>query len=219
VGARLTPGRHEAVLALYEGYGVLPPEPDSYTFGFDVADVVAPLPDETSSVAITRVVTLQRKVGGILLADPDAVDAALADPSDCSAEVAAQRVRPCLSGEGPPERDGVYRVELEAEGPALGYLINGRSFLPAHCRSAFFDDEGSFAIRVVTETGLGTESDFGGQIEIVVSSEPDPLADPDRPFLDCSATAPGGDVAHPGLLGAALFAGLIAARRAGRRGV
>lgn len=209
---RLTLGRHEAELIVDAGSSSLLIGPDTFPLRFSVADVLAPAPDASGSAAITRVSTYRRWMGGILVDDPDGSNAVASGPTDCSREVALQSA--CRVSDD-TRRDGDYRVELEAEGSVLGFAINERYFLPAHCRSAFVWDSGPYDIRVVTEAGVGSSSEYAGEVEAVVSSARDPLGYPD-PNPICNMTAPGGVPSRGGLLAVALLLGLFTARAARR---
>jgi hypothetical protein len=221
VSERLTPGRHQAVLVLDESSNAKALEPDAYPLRFDVEDVLAPLPDETSRVAITNVSLLRRWVGGVLREDGEAIATVVTDPTDCSADVAAQILGGCgLVGGGPSGAYGDHLVQLEAEGPALGYVINESYFMPASCRSTFLPREvAPFRVQVVTETGLGSASEYGGEVELVVSSDPDPVAAPrQQTALGCRLGAPGSSGAGRGMLELmAVLVGLGVARRAARQ--
>jgi len=219
VGERLVPGEHEIVLELDEYEGTLLSE--SYTFRFRVDDAVAPEPDETSQVAMTRVARFKLRSAGYLHDDPAAIDAALADPTDCSGEVATQARGYCGTGNyGPIERVGEYRVEFAAEGPALGYAINDRYVVPPHCRSAFVPESAgeAFGVRVITETGLGAHREYQGELETVISPVPDPLDYSPTDPLACDTGARSGSAPRPSFIAATLFAGTLLLRRHRHRG-
>lgn len=210
-GDRLTPGSHRAELGIAPLSGSRLVGPETYPLRFHVADVLGPAPDASGSVAISRVLRYWRRVGGILRADLDGMSAALDEPGDCSAQVSIQAG--CGAGRGWSTVMGDHRVELEAEGSVLGFALDDRYFLPASCRSAFVPGTGPFSIRVVTETGLGSPSEYAGEIEDVISPERDPLdhGDPASAFA-CNTGARGGSRAAAAL-GAALLAAFFACRR------
>jgi hypothetical protein len=213
-GGRLTPGTHELTLQLEMGSSLARSlDPDTFTLRFDVADAVAPAPDETSRVAITRLVRFAHRIGGRVLADKRPIEAALADPTDCSAEVGAQGSAWCRDAPGPAQRVGELRVELEGEGALLGYAINDRIFLPAYCRSAFFRNEDApFSVRPITETGAGSAQEYLGEIEVEVSPEPDPWPVATAGGA-CSIGTPGGAASRPVRLWVVLLASAFVARR------
>jgi len=215
VGDRLTPGAHDVELYLEDVSNSVLVGPDTLPLRFTVADVVAPPPDASGSAVITRVFTYGRRVGGIVRTDTEAMSAAADDPTDCSREVALQEG--CgASGWGP--LGGDHRVELEAEGSVLGFALNERYFLPAHCRSAFVrESSGPYSIRVVTETGLGSLSEFTGEVGLDVSDAPDPLDYPEAPAVSSCNTAARGAPSSAAALAAALLLGLVAARRRAAR--
>jgi len=213
VEGRLTLGRHEATLIVDAASGSVVIGPDTFPLRFSVADVVAPPPDASGSAAITRVSHYRRWMGGILVDDPDGSNAVASGPTDCSREVALQSA--CRVDDD-TRRGGDYRVEFEAEGDVLGFAINETYFLPAHCRSAFVrESSGPYSIRVVTESGLGSPSEFAGEVEAVTSSVRDPLDYPD-PNSVCNMASRGGVPARGGTLAVALLLGLVALRRNAR---
>lgn len=211
---RLTLGRHEAELVVDAESGSVLVGPDTFPLSFTVDDVDAPPPDASGSVTITRVFTYGRWVGGIVRDDPEARGAASDDPADCSAEVGIQAG--CGGGRGWGPLVGLNRIELEAEGNVLGFALNERYFLPAHCRSAFVWESGPYSIRVVTETGLGSPSEYAGEIGLEVSDAPDPL-DYSDPNPACSMAPRGGVPSRSGPLAVALLLGLVTARRRSAR--
>lgn len=214
VSAFLTPGSHEALFAMSPNDGnALPVEPDSFELRFEVDADPAPLPDETTSVRITRVASYVRKYGYVYRGLDEAIASVLADPADCSRHVAAQTSW-CRTAPGPAPRLGDYHVEFEVEGPALGFSINDR-FLPSHCRSAFFDAS-ELEIQAITETGLGTPQAFLGDIEVGVADEGPASAlfdSPRKSWADCGLAPPRPTSPWHTILGAALFASACFARR------
>jgi hypothetical protein len=221
VGARLTVGEHEVTLDLNSRDFVFA-GPEEISLRFTVSDELAPPPDETGTAVITRVSRVRHRDGASVVEDAAWANAAWADPADCSTMVALQES--CF-GRSQPARAGEYLLELEAEGPVLGFAIDDKYFLPARCRSAFVPEAPRgdgystlpHSIRVVTETGVGSASEYAGEVEDVIHPDPDPYVDPDRPRPPvCSTSAAGGHTGHTGLLGTALLLAVSRARGTSR---
>lgn len=222
VGDRLSVGEHEATLLLDSSDFVLV-GPEEHTLRFTVSDELAPPPDETGTAVITRVSRVRQRDGAIVVEDEAWASAALADPADCSEIVGLQSF--CVY-RNLPARAGEYLLELEAEGPVLGFAIDDTYFLPAHCRSAFVPEarrDGvvlTHRLRVVTETGLGSAIEYAGEVEDTILPDPDPYVEPDRPRPPVCSTSAGGRGGRQRLLGNDLLGlpllGLLALLRRAR---
>jgi hypothetical protein len=164
LGERLTPGSHD----LHINTGS-----QTDRFSFEVEDKFGPESDEVVSVSITRAV---RYVAGTTAAQFEGArresEARAVDPTECPTAVIYQLFyREDLT----PGFSGPYRLELEAEGPVLGFIVDGSIFLPGDCRKAFLPSLGMqgdggvetqpVRVQVITATGVGTTVELAGDIE------------------------------------------------------
>lgn len=189
---------------------------------FEVEAGLAAPPDQLASARIARALhflpdwdrtPLNR---GYLLEKARAQE----DPLDCSPIIADQTWLYC--GWGGRADPGDFRVEIEVEGDAIGYLING-FFMPGYCRSAFLPAGDTFEIQTVTATGLGSPQVFTGELEeYVAPAIPYPLyhtpskAPPLWGSCELSGVRGRGS-SLPAGLGLALLSGAVAARRRARQ--